>query len=69
MHLQPVYRGNVFISRSGVGRGRSNAYIDEGLTVDNSKMVYRRGLCLPSDNKMTAEEQERVIEIIHRCFR
>ena len=69
MHLQPVYRGNVFISRSGVGRGRSNAYIDEGSVVDNSKMVYMRGLCLPSDNKMSEAEQERVIEIIHRCFK
>ena len=27
-----------------------------------------RGLCLPSDNKMTAEEQERVIEVVRGCF-
>ena len=31
--------------------------------------IFARGLCLPSDNKMTPEEQDRVIEIIHRCFK
>ena len=31
--------------------------------------LFRRGLCLPSDNKMTPEEQEIIIDIIHRCFR
>ena len=31
--------------------------------------LFRRGLCLPSDNKMTPEEQDVIIEIIHRCFR
>ena len=30
--------------------------------------IFRRGLCLPSDNKMTEEQQDRIIEIIHRCF-
>ena len=31
--------------------------------------LFRRGLCLPSDNKMTPEEQDIIIDIIHRCFR
>ena len=31
--------------------------------------LFRRGLCLPSDNKMTPDEQDRIIEIIHRCFK
>lgn len=69
MHLQPVYRGNIYVSRSGIMRGRSNAYIDEGEMVDVVADVFRRGLCLPSDNKMSEAEQDRVIEIIHRCFR
>ena len=30
--------------------------------------IFQRGVCLPSDNKMTAEEQEIIIEVIHRCF-
>lgn len=69
MHLQPVYRGNVFVGVDGIGRGRSNAYIDEGRVSDVGADIFRRGLCLPSDNKMTAGQQERIIEIIHRCFR
>ena len=68
MHAQPVYLGHDFINRNGSGRGQSNAYIDEGETLDNGMDIFRRGLCLPSDNKMTAEEQERIIEVIHRAF-
>ncbi len=30
--------------------------------------IYNRGLCLPSDNKMTAKEQEKIVEAIKRCF-
>ena len=69
MHMQPIYRGNAFITVSGNGRARSNAYIKETGMVDVGADVFRRGLCLPSDNKMTVEEQDRVIEIIHRCFK
>lgn len=31
--------------------------------------IFRRGLCLPSDNKMTTEQQDIVIEIIKDCFK
>ena len=68
MHLQPIYRMNHFITREGDGRGQTNAYIT-GKTVDAGADIFRRGLCLPSDNKMTAEQQNVVIQIIHRCFR
>ena len=68
MHMQPMYRNNVFITSQGVARGRSNAYIDEGVAVDNGKWLYKRGLCLPSDNKMTPEQVDFVVEIIKRCF-
>ena len=68
MHMQPIYRTHAFITAEGNGRGRSNAYI-AGSGVDIGAELFRRGLCLPSDNKMTAEQQDRVIEIIHRCFR
>ena len=67
MHMQPIYRTHAFITAEGNGRGRSNAYI-AGSGVDVGADVFRRGLCLPSDNKMTPEEQKRIIEIIHRCF-
>lgn len=52
MHLQPVFAANEFI---GVG--------------DNvGEDVFARGLCLPSDIKMSQEQQSRVIEIVKRCF-
>lgn len=68
MHLQPLYRMNGYVVTAGNGRARTNAYID-GSCIDIGADIFARGVCLPSDNKMTAEEQERVIEIIHRCFR
>ena len=67
MHMQPLYRMNPFITRDGNGRGRTNAYI-AGSSVDVGADIFRRGLCLPSDNKMTEEQQDLIIEIIHRCF-
>ena len=67
MHMQPIYRTNPFVTVEGNGRGRTNAYI-KGSGVDVGADIFRRGLCLPSDNKMTPEQQDRVIEIIHRCF-
>lgn len=67
MHMQPIYRMNPFVSREGNGRGRSNAYIEGGVE-DIGADIFARGLCLPSDNKMTAEQQEQVIEIVKRCF-
>lgn len=67
MHMQPIYRMNSFIVRDGNGRARSNAYI-AGSVVDVGMDIFQRGLCLPSDNKMTVEQQDRVIEIIKGCF-
>ena len=67
MHMQPIYRTNAFVTVEGNGRGRTNAYIS-GSGVDVGADIFRRGLCLPSDNKMTSEQQDRIIEIIHRCF-
>ncbi len=67
MHMQPIYRMNPFVTIEGNGRARSNAYI-EGRCVDVGADIFERGLCLPSDNKMTQEQQDRVIEIIRRCF-
>jgi len=68
MHMQPLYRMNPFVTIEGDGRARSNAYIDEGGAVDVGADIFDRGLCLPSDNKMTKEEQSIIIEIIKRCF-
>ncbi len=68
MHMQPIYRSHAFVAKTGNGRARSNAYIQETGFVDIGADIFRRGLCLPSDNKMTPEQQDRIIEIIHRCF-
>lgn len=53
---------------NGNGRGQSNAYIS-GTMTDIGADIFRRGLCLPSDNKMTAEQQDVIIDIIRRCFK
>lgn len=54
MHMQPMYRTNEFVARDG--------------SVDVGADIFERGLCLPSDNKMTPEEQNKVIEIVRSCF-
>ena len=68
MHMQPIYRSNAFITANGNGRARSNAYIKETGMVDVGADIFARGLCLPSDIKMTAEEQDIIIQIIRSCF-
>ena len=68
MHAQPIFMNNPFVVREGSGRARSNAYIP-GESEDTGMDIFSRGLCLPSDNKMTPEEQEKVIEIVKECFR
>ena len=68
MHLQPLYRMHPFVTARGNGRGQSNAYISGEMT-DVGADLFARGLCLPSDNKMTMEQQDQVIEIVRACFR
>lgn len=67
MHMQPIYRMNGFVTKNGNGRARTNAYID-GEVQDVGMDIFNRGLCLPSDNKMTPEQQDRIIEVIKKCF-
>lgn len=54
LHLQPIFKGTKYVS-----------YDDKHINED----IFERGLCLPSDNKMTIEEQDRIIEIIKDCFK
>jgi dTDP-4-amino-4,6-dideoxygalactose transaminase len=56
MHLQPLYSGHAFVKRAEDGP-------------DVGADIFKRGLCLPSDIKMTAEQQEQVIEIVRSCFK
>lgn len=74
MHLQPIYRMNPFFTREGNGRAKTNAYIaggtlgKDGKPLDVGADIFARGLCLPSDNKMTPDQQDRIIEAIRACF-
>lgn len=74
MHMQPIYRMNGFVTREGDGRAKTNAYIAggavgaDGKPLDVGMDIFHRGLCLPSDNKMTPEQQDKIIEIIRACF-
>ena len=52
LHLQPIYQKNAFVS------------LGEDVGAD----IFARGVCLPSDNKMTPEQQSRVIEAVRKCF-
>ena len=67
MHMQPMYRMHEAIGREGTLRCRTNAYIAGGAD-DVGADIFQRGVCLPSDNKMTKEQQERIIEVIRACF-
>ncbi len=74
MHMQPIFRNHGFVNREGDGRARTNAYIaggavgKDGKPLDVGMDIFHRGLCLPSDNKMTQEQQNIVIEVVRSCF-
>ena len=67
MHMQPMYRMHEFVTVAGSGRARTNAYIAGGVE-DIGADIFHRGLCLPSDNKMTREQQMGIIQVIKDCF-
>ena len=67
MHMQPLYRMNSFVTREENGRGTTNACIPDK-SIDVGADIFERGLCLPSDIKMTAEQQDKIIQIIRSCF-
>ena len=77
MHMQPFYRMNPFVTRYGNGRGKTDAYTDgrigaalgkDELLLDVGADIFERGLCLPSDNKMSKADMDKVCEIEKRCF-
>lgn len=74
MHMQLIYRMNGFIGREGTGRAKINAYISGGVIdiygnpFDVGMDIFHRGLCLPSDNKMTPEQQEEAVAVMKACF-
>ena len=64
MYMQPIYRKHDFVTAEGLLKNSAND--PKVFSVDAD--IFERGLCLPSDNKMTPEEQDVIIDIIHRCF-
>ena len=67
MHMQPMYRMHEVVGREGTLRCRTNAYIAGGVK-DVGADIFERGVCLPSDNKMTEEQQNQIIAVIRACF-
>ncbi len=66
MHLQPIYKKYPFVTRQGAS---ASADDDKDLIRnDIGADIFERGLCLPSDIKMTEQDQDNVIEIIKSCF-
>ena len=74
MHMQPIYRMNGFVTREGNGRAKTNAYMGggevgkDGRPLDVGMDIFQRGMCLPSDNKMAPDQQDRIINVIKACF-
>lgn len=62
MHMQPLYEKNDFITKAGKGNTGSTEVFDAGAD------IFSRGLCLPSDNKMTKQQHSVIIETIKACF-
>lgn len=53
MHMQPMYQTNTFVAKDGIDAGSD---------------IFKRGLCLPSDNKMTMEQVDTIVSVIRQCF-
>lgn len=74
MHIQPIFRMSPFVTREGDGRCLTNAYISggsvgvDGRPIDIGSDIFHRGLCLPSDNKMTPKQQDKIIQAVCACF-
>ena len=62
MHMQPLYRGHAFVTAAGAFAG------EEGADTSVGADIFARGLCLPSDNKMTPDQQDAIISAIRECF-
>ena len=69
MHLQPIYCMNEFITAEGNGRSKTHDMRKNERVLDVGADIFNRGLCLPSDNKITMEQQDRIIEIVKSCFK
>lgn len=69
MHMQPLFQHCDQITLDG-GRWTYQDFYQDDFWVrcNEGKHIFEHGLCLPSDVRMTREEQERVVEIVNACF-
>ena len=70
MHMQPIFKDFLLVTARGTCVNGQEVIEHKGLWDCPTVAVdlFERGLCLPSDIKMTAQEQEIVIEIVRSCF-
>ena len=68
MHLQPMFRRHEFVSADGTRRSFEGGFGGTLARADESGSLFAQGVCLPSDIKMTKEEQERIVEIVTACL-
>lgn len=59
MHMQPIYCEYPYVTAEGDGKTSAVCVCED---------IFERGLCLPSDNKITDEQQDMLIAIIRSCF-
>ncbi len=67
MHLQPIYRFHSFVTKTSDSKVRINPS-SGSVHTDVGADIFKRGLCLPSDNKLTEKQIDVIVDIIHRCF-
>lgn len=63
MHMQPIFQSHPFVTREGAASSGA-----DGASSSVGADIFQRGLCLPSDNKMTPAQQDVIIETISECF-
>lgn len=66
LHLQPVFEECEFISNKS-----KNSVVDSETGADDSVAgtLFRRGVCIPSDTKMTDEDMDRVCNTIRKLWK
>ena len=60
MYTQPVFKDSILVTKHGIA--------DKNMAKSVGYDLFERGLCLPSDNKITPETQDVIIKLIKSCF-
>ena len=65
LHLQPVFNGCDFITHA---EKLDTVDIETGADNSVAGMIFKRGMCLPSDSKMTEEDLERICKVVRTLW-